>query len=90
MTANMNDNDSSSLKNDHDNNDSEYDESDEEDDEYSSLVQSERSKTGLEVGVRVTWPFLHHRYNQPSRKDSADENGADCCVVAFARRPVSG
>lgn len=38
-----------------DNDDDEYNLRDDED-EYSHLVQSMRSPTGLEIGVRITWP----------------------------------
>ena len=41
-----------------DDNDGEYDlhDDDDDDDEYPHLFQSVRSSTGLEIGVRVTWP----------------------------------
>ena len=38
-----------------DDNDGEYDLKDDQD-EYPHLFQSVRSPTGLEIGVRVTWP----------------------------------
>jgi hypothetical protein len=50
------------------NNHHDDEEEDEDDDEYSHLFQSIRSSTGLEIGIRVTWPNYPNLQN-PVRKD---------------------